>query len=161
MLPRTGVLMQNRGIAFSLDPKPRNPLKPGRRPFHTLNPALAVFDDGRVMSYGSMGGDGQPQFQAQVFTRIAAGPDARRRASPRRAISSAAPGATGSVTRQARGRLRRRGRARRSRGRATRSSGAARRDARPFGHAGALMRVAKGDDRRRARSALGRRRAGL
>ena len=73
VLPRTGVLMQNRGLAFSLDPRARNPLTPGRRPFHTLNPPLAVFDDGRVLSYGSMGGDGQPQFQAQVFTRIAAG----------------------------------------------------------------------------------------
>ena len=73
VLPRTGVLMQNRGIAFSLDPASPRVLAPGRRPFHTLNPALAVFADGRVMSYGSMGGDGQPQFQAQVFSRIAAG----------------------------------------------------------------------------------------
>ena len=46
-----------------------NPLEPGRRPFHTLNPPLAVLRDGRVMAYGSMGGDGQPQFQAAVFTR--------------------------------------------------------------------------------------------
>ncbi len=84
VLPRTGVLMQNRGIAFSLDPKSPRALKPGRRPFHTLNPALAVFADGRAMSYGSMGGDGQPQFQAQVFTRIAAGDSlARAVASPR------------------------------------------------------------------------------
>jgi gamma-glutamyltranspeptidase/glutathione hydrolase len=73
VLQRTGVLMQNRGVAFSLDAKARNPLVPGRRPFHTLNPALAVFDDGRVLAYGSKGADGQPQFQAQVFTRIAAG----------------------------------------------------------------------------------------
>ncbi len=73
VLPATGVLMQNRGAAFSLDAKARNPLVPGRRPFHTLNPALAVFDDGRVLAYGSKGADGQPQFQAQVFTRIAAG----------------------------------------------------------------------------------------
>jgi gamma-glutamyltranspeptidase len=73
VLERTGVLMQNRGIAFSLDASARNSLQPGRRPFHTLNPPLAVFDDGRVMSYGSMGGDGQPQFQAQVFARINAG----------------------------------------------------------------------------------------
>ncbi len=70
VLPRTGVNLQNRGISFSLDPKARNPLRPGRRPFHTLNPPLTVFDDGRVLSYGSMGGDGQPQFQAQVMTRI-------------------------------------------------------------------------------------------
>lgn len=69
VLPRTGILLQNRGASFSLDPAAVNPLEPGRRPFHTLNPALASFDDGRVMVYGSMGGDGQPQFQAQIFTR--------------------------------------------------------------------------------------------
>ncbi len=68
-LPRTGILWQNRGASFSLDPAARNPLMPGRKPFHTLNPALARFDDGRVMVYGSMGGDGQPQFQSAVFTR--------------------------------------------------------------------------------------------
>ncbi len=69
VLPRTGLLMQNRGVSFSLDPKALNPLEPGRRPFHTLNPPLALFKDGRVMSYGAMGGDGQPQFQAELFTR--------------------------------------------------------------------------------------------
>ncbi len=73
VLPRTGVLMQNRGLSFSLDPAALNALAPGRRPFHTLNPPLALFDDGRVMSYGCMGGDGQPQFQAQVFTRVGFG----------------------------------------------------------------------------------------
>ncbi|MBN8534025.1 MAG: gamma-glutamyltransferase [Rhizobiales bacterium] len=69
VLPRTGVLMQNRGVAFSLDPNALNPLQPGRRPFHTLNCPMAAFDDGRVASYGAMGGDGQPQFQAQVYFR--------------------------------------------------------------------------------------------
>ena len=73
VLPKTGLLMQNRGMAFSLDPRALNPLKPGRRPFHTLNAPLAVYDDGRTLSYGAMGGDGQPQFQAQVFSRVAAG----------------------------------------------------------------------------------------
>lgn len=71
VLPGTGVLMQNRGASFSLDPAARNPLRPGRRPFHTLNPAMAVFPDGRVMAYGTMGGEGQPQTQAAVFTRHA------------------------------------------------------------------------------------------
>jgi gamma-glutamyltranspeptidase len=69
VLPKTGVLMQNRGASFSLDPKAVNALEPGRRPFHTLNPALAVLKDGRVVAYGTMGGDGQPQTQAAVFTR--------------------------------------------------------------------------------------------
>jgi oxamate amidohydrolase len=71
VLPRTGVLMQNRGASFSLDPGALNPLAPGRRPFHTLNPALAVLKDGRVMAYGTMGGDGQPQTQAALYTRHA------------------------------------------------------------------------------------------
>jgi gamma-glutamyltranspeptidase/glutathione hydrolase len=70
VLPRTGVLMQNRGISFSLDPRAVNALEPKRKPFHTLNPALCAFDDGRVMSYGTMGGDAQPQVQAQLFTRF-------------------------------------------------------------------------------------------
>jgi gamma-glutamyltranspeptidase/glutathione hydrolase len=69
VLPHTGVLMQNRGASFSLDKKAVNALEPGRLPFHTLNPALAVLKDGRVMAYGTMGGDGQPQTQAMVFSR--------------------------------------------------------------------------------------------
>ncbi len=69
VLPRTGVLMQNRGASFSLEKNAVNPLQPGRKPFHTLNPALAVLRDGRVMAYGAMGGDGQPQSQAALFTR--------------------------------------------------------------------------------------------
>jgi gamma-glutamyltranspeptidase/glutathione hydrolase len=69
VLPKTGVLMQNRGASFSLEKGALNELAPGRRPFHTLNPALAVLRDGRVMAYGTMGGDGQPQTQAALFTR--------------------------------------------------------------------------------------------
>ena len=69
VLPATGVLMQNRGASFSLDRHALNALAPGRLPFHTLNPALAVLADGRVMAYGAMGGDGQPQTQAMVFAR--------------------------------------------------------------------------------------------
>jgi oxamate amidohydrolase len=69
VLPTTGVLMQNRGASFALRPGALNTLAPGRRPFHTLNPALAALKDGRVIAYGCMGGDGQPQTQAAVFTR--------------------------------------------------------------------------------------------
>ncbi|MEI8146158.1 MAG: gamma-glutamyltransferase [Alphaproteobacteria bacterium] len=67
--PATGFLMQNRGASFSLDPAALNPLEPGRRPFHTLNPALAKLSDGRVLGYGTMGGEGQPQTQAMIFER--------------------------------------------------------------------------------------------
>ena len=69
VLPRTGVLMQNRGVSFSLDTDAANALEPGRLPAHTLNPALAVLADGRIVAYGTMGGDGQPQTQAALFTR--------------------------------------------------------------------------------------------
>lgn len=71
VLRDTGVTWQNRGCSFALDPAALNTLEPGRKPFHTLNPALALFDDGRVMPYGTMGGEGQPQTQAAVFTRYA------------------------------------------------------------------------------------------
>lgn len=67
----TGICWQNRGTSFSLDPKALNSLLPGHKPFHTLNPSLALFDDGRVMPFGTMGGEGQPQTQAAVFTRYA------------------------------------------------------------------------------------------
>ncbi len=69
VLPSTGVLWQNRGMSFSLQTGALNLLRPGRKPFHTLNPALAQLADGRSMVYGTMGGEGQPQTQAAVFTR--------------------------------------------------------------------------------------------
>ena len=71
VLRDTGITWQNRGISFALDPAALNALEPERKPFHTLNPALAHFDDGRVMPYGTMGGEGQPQTQAAVFSRYA------------------------------------------------------------------------------------------
>ena len=69
VLPNTGVLWQNRGCAFSLNPQSIRALRPGKLPFHTLNPAGARLNDGRSLVYGSMGGDGQPQTQAQIFLR--------------------------------------------------------------------------------------------
>ena len=71
VLEESGITWQNRGCSFALDPVALNCLRPGRKPFHTLNPALAVLRDGRTIAYGTMGGDGQPQTQAAVFTRIA------------------------------------------------------------------------------------------
>ncbi len=71
VLPGSGVNWQNRGCSFALDATARNPYTPGRKPFHTLNPAMARFADGRTLVYGNMGGDGQPQSQSAVFSRIA------------------------------------------------------------------------------------------
>jgi gamma-glutamyltranspeptidase len=69
VLRESGVNWQNRGCSFSLDERALNVLRPKRKPFHTLNPALALLADGRSMVYGNMGGDGQPQTQSAVFTR--------------------------------------------------------------------------------------------
>ncbi len=71
VLEDTGVNWQNRGASFALDPASHVVLAPGRKPFHTLNPALARLSDGREIVYGNMGGDGQPQSQAAVFSRYA------------------------------------------------------------------------------------------
>ena len=71
VLADTGIVWQNRGSSFALDPTSHLALAPGKKPFHTLNPAHARFDDGRHMVYGNMGGDGQPQSQSAVFSRYA------------------------------------------------------------------------------------------
>ena len=68
--PDTGVFFQNRGAGFVFNEGP-NQLKPRKRPFHTLNPALAILNDGRRIVYGTMGGDGQPQTQSAIFSRYA------------------------------------------------------------------------------------------
>ena len=71
VLSDTGIAWQNRGSSFSLDAASHLALAPGKKPFHTLNPAHARFDDGRHMVWGNMGGDGQPQSQSAVFSRYA------------------------------------------------------------------------------------------
>jgi len=65
----TGIIWQNRGASFSLNPRHVNVLKPGKRPFHTLNPAMYLENGRPRLVYGTMGGDGQPQTQAVVATR--------------------------------------------------------------------------------------------
>ena len=66
----TGVLLQNRGSFFSLDPKHVNRLEPGKRTFHTLNPAMLLKNGKPFLVYGTMGGEGQPQTQAAILTRV-------------------------------------------------------------------------------------------
>lgn len=68
--PATGITFENRGAGFSLKPGP-NQLAPGKRPFHTLNPGLAQLDDGRVLAFGTQGGEGQPQTMTAIYSRYA------------------------------------------------------------------------------------------
>jgi oxamate amidohydrolase len=66
----TGIIMQNRGAFFALDERHPNALQPGKRTFHTLIPALLERDGQPYLAFGSMGGEGQPQSQAAIVTRI-------------------------------------------------------------------------------------------
>ena len=68
--PATGITFENRGAGFSLKPGP-NLLAPGKRPFHTLNPGLAELADGRVLAFGTQGGEGQPQTMMALYSRYA------------------------------------------------------------------------------------------
>ncbi|MFB6094617.1 MAG: gamma-glutamyltransferase family protein [Halanaeroarchaeum sp.] len=66
----TGIALQNRGSAFSLDPADPNVIEPGKRPFHTLIPAIARFDEDDWAAFGVMGGYMQPQGHLQVLTNL-------------------------------------------------------------------------------------------
>lgn len=63
-----GFVWNNRGLGFTLADDSINKLASRKKPCHTLNPALARFADGRRLAYGTMGGEGQPQTQAAVFS---------------------------------------------------------------------------------------------
>ena len=66
----TGVVLQNRGAYFSLDPQHPNRLEPGKRPLHTLVASLAFRDDRLWQVFGCMGADGQPQIHLQAYTAM-------------------------------------------------------------------------------------------
>lgn len=69
--PHTGVNLHNRGLGFSLTPGHPAEYGPGRRPPHTLCPALAMHPDGSLAAvFGTMGGDGQPQILLQIAARL-------------------------------------------------------------------------------------------
>jgi gamma-glutamyltranspeptidase/glutathione hydrolase len=65
----TGVVLQNRGAFFSLDPAHVNVLAPGKRTLHTLIPSMYLEGGRPRLVYGTMGGEGQPQTQAAILTR--------------------------------------------------------------------------------------------
>jgi gamma-glutamyltranspeptidase len=68
--PSTGVVLHNRGSAFSLDPSSPNVLGGGKRPAHTLMPVLVHRRGDLAAVSGSMGGGGQPQINGQTLTRV-------------------------------------------------------------------------------------------
>ena len=66
----TGIALQNRGASFSLDPDHPNRLEPGKRPFHTLVPAVARLGPDDWLAFGVMGGYMQPQGHLQVLANV-------------------------------------------------------------------------------------------
>ncbi len=71
--PTTGINLHNRGVGFSLEAGHPAELAPGRRPPHTLCPAMATRDGALAAVFGAMGGDAQPQILVQLAARLFAG----------------------------------------------------------------------------------------
>ncbi len=66
----TGVLLQNRGAYFSLEPNHPNSLMPGKIPSHTLTASIGTKNDRLWSLIGCMGADGQPQIQLQIYISL-------------------------------------------------------------------------------------------
>jgi gamma-glutamyltranspeptidase len=70
VVPGYGIELHNRGGYFSLDPSHANVIAPRKRTMHTLIPSMAFQNDRPAYIFGTMGGDGQPQFHAQVYANL-------------------------------------------------------------------------------------------
>jgi gamma-glutamyltranspeptidase/glutathione hydrolase len=66
----TGICLQNRGSGFAADPQHPNALAPGKRPLHTIIPAMMLKDNRPWVCFGVMGGDVQPQGHTQVAINL-------------------------------------------------------------------------------------------
>ena len=68
--PGTGVILQNRGRHFTVDPAHPSVFAPGKRPFHTLIASIVTRDERPVHGFSTMGGNGQAMFHGQVLSNV-------------------------------------------------------------------------------------------
>ena len=99
--PDTGIIFQNRGTSFSLDPASPNAFAPGKRPRHTLMPVMILREADNELAWvpSTMGGAAQSQIHAQLLLRSLAGatPEEATHA-PRWAVEEPRAGGTVEVT---------------------------------------------------------------
>ena len=69
-VPDWGINLNNRGASFSLEDGATNGFAPGKRPMHTLVPAMGLRDGRPAIVFGSMGGDAQIQVHVQLLTHL-------------------------------------------------------------------------------------------
>lgn len=70
LCPETGVMFQNRGMSFRLDPDHPNRIEPAKRPMHTIMPGMVTRNGRVLMPFGVMGGDYQPFGHTRFLTNI-------------------------------------------------------------------------------------------
>lgn len=68
--PESGVVLQDRGALFSMDESHPNVVAPGKRPYHTLTPLMALRGNELAFTLGTPGGDGQTQSLLQIINNL-------------------------------------------------------------------------------------------
>ena len=69
-IPPYGMILHNRGVAFSVDEEHPNVVAPRKRPFHSIIAGMVMQDNEPLMTFGNMGGSVQPETHAQHMVNV-------------------------------------------------------------------------------------------